>query len=119
MSSNEQSTVRFTYATLYVPNPVFPGFPRYQNVNFGSQRDNLYTPEQRENNENTICSALCILFNPFKASYKLLTRCLHVAYTKQQKSTPVRYVPGSFLVLRFYQWHQSTAAFQSGCIQFQ
>ncbi len=32
VSSNEQSTVRFTYATPYAPNPVFTGFPRYQNV---------------------------------------------------------------------------------------
>ena len=29
------------YATLIFTNPVFLGFSRYQNVNFGSQRDNF------------------------------------------------------------------------------
>ncbi len=33
MGSDEQLTVRFRYATPSAPNPVFPGFSRYQNVN--------------------------------------------------------------------------------------
>jgi hypothetical protein len=33
VGSDEQLTVRFRYATPSAPNPVFPGFSRYQNVN--------------------------------------------------------------------------------------
>jgi hypothetical protein len=32
MGSDEQPTERFRYATPSAPNPVFPGFSRYQNV---------------------------------------------------------------------------------------
>ena len=66
-------------------------------AHLSSARDNLYTPEQKENNENTICSALCILFNPFKASYKLLTRCLQ----KTAKINPGAICTGVFLCLDF------------------
>ena len=41
MDSHRQSTVYNRYATLIFTNPVFLGFSRYQNVKFGSQRDNL------------------------------------------------------------------------------
>lgn len=40
MDSHRQSTVYNRYATLIFTNPVFLGFSRYQNVKFGSQRDN-------------------------------------------------------------------------------
>lgn len=40
VDSPRQSTVYNRYATLFFANLVFPGFPRYANVNFGSQRDN-------------------------------------------------------------------------------
>ena len=112
VSRYEQLTVRFRYATPSATNPVIPGFPRYQNV----LKEIIYTPLNKGKTTKIQyvqrCASCSILS-------RLLTSCLHVAYTKQQKSTPVRYVPGSFFVLRFYQWHQSTAAFQSACIQFQ
>ena len=41
MDSHRQSTVYNRYATLIFTNPVFLGFSRYQNVKFGSQRDNF------------------------------------------------------------------------------
>lgn len=34
-----QSSEYNTYATPSTTNPLFPGFSRYQNVSFGSQRD--------------------------------------------------------------------------------
>ena len=40
VDSHRQSTVYNRYATLIFTNPVFLGFSRYQNVKFGSQRDN-------------------------------------------------------------------------------
>lgn len=41
VDSPRQSTVYNRYATLFFANPVFLGFSRYLNVNFGSQRDNF------------------------------------------------------------------------------
>jgi len=41
VDSHRQSTVYNRYATLIFTNPVFLGFSRYQNVKFGSQRDNI------------------------------------------------------------------------------
>ena len=41
VDSHRQSTVYNRYATLIFTNPVFLGFSRYQNVKFGSQRDNF------------------------------------------------------------------------------
>lgn len=76
---------------------MFSTVSKQRDVLHSSQRDNLYTPEQKENNENTICSALCILFNPFKASYKLLTRCLQ----KTAKINPGAICTGVFLCLDF------------------
>ncbi len=35
------------YATLIFTNPVFLGFSRYQNVNFGSQRDNFKKTQEQ------------------------------------------------------------------------
>jgi len=35
------------YATLIFTNPVFLGFSRYQNVNFGSQRDKQLPANQK------------------------------------------------------------------------
>ena len=35
-----QSSEYNTYATPSTINPLFPGFSRYQNVSFGSQKDN-------------------------------------------------------------------------------
>ena len=43
VDSPRQSIVYNRYATLIFTNPVFLGFSRYANVNFGSQRDNLST----------------------------------------------------------------------------
>lgn len=40
VDSPRQSIVYNRYATLIFTNPVFLGFSRYANVNFGSQRDN-------------------------------------------------------------------------------
>ena len=45
MDSHRQSTVYNRYATLIFTNPVFLGFSRYQNVKFGSQRDNYLARE--------------------------------------------------------------------------
>ena len=42
VDSHRQSTVYNRYATLIFTNPVFLGFSRYQNVKFGSQRDNFH-----------------------------------------------------------------------------
>ena len=46
MDSHRQSTVYNRYATLIFTNPVFLGFSRYQNVKFGSQRDNFSHTEK-------------------------------------------------------------------------
>lgn len=47
MDSHRQSTVYNRYATLIFTNPVFLGFSRYQNVKFGSQRDNYLERDNR------------------------------------------------------------------------
>ena len=41
MDSPRQSIVYNRYAALIFTNPVFLGFSRYANVNFGSQRDKI------------------------------------------------------------------------------
>lgn len=49
VDSPRQSIVYNRYATLIFTNPVLLGFSRYQNVNFGSQRDNLRNSDLRSN----------------------------------------------------------------------
>lgn len=59
-----QSTVYNRYATLIFTNPVFLGFSRYQNVKFGSQRDNSNEYHKRANfPENIEFSGISLYFD--------------------------------------------------------
>jgi len=61
VDSHRQSTVYNRYATLIFTNPVFLGFSRYQNVKFGSQRDNSTEYRKRATNpENPVFSGFSL-----------------------------------------------------------